>query len=87
MVGAGSVGRGGYPGGGLDIASLLKPALARRGMQCVGATTLSEFRKYIEKDPALERRFQPVYVLEPSEIETLGILKGLINRYEKHHRY
>ena len=63
--------------GGLDIANLMKPALARGGMQCIGATTLLEHRKYFEKDAALERRFQPVMVQEPSEQEALVILDGL----------
>jgi hypothetical protein len=136
LVGAGSAGRGG--GGGLDIANLVKPALARgefqvcdgrrereretreieRGvvkvgarelsvtelvlthsaalpppcvlpiarMQVIGATTIAEFRKYVEKDAALERRFQPVMVREPTEAETLEILGGLREKYERHHR-
>lgn len=85
LVGAGAVGRGGGGGGGLDIANLIKPALARGELQCIGATTLDEHRKHIEKDQALERRFQPVYVLEPSEQQTLQILQGLAERYERHH--
>eukprot|EP00879_Flechtneria_rotunda_P003032 GHRR01003252.1.p1 GENE.GHRR01003252.1~~GHRR01003252.1.p1 ORF type:complete len:659 (+),score=207.75 GHRR01003252.1:506-2482(+) len=85
LVGAGAVGRGGGGGGGLDISNLMKPALARGELQCIGATTLDEHRKHIEKDQALERRFQPVYVLEPSEQETLAILHGLAERYERHH--
>ncbi|GAB4819073.1 hypothetical protein N2152v2_006119 [Parachlorella kessleri] len=84
LVGAGSVSRGG--GGGLDIANLLKPALARGELQCIGATTLDEHRKYIEKDAALERRFQPIMVGEPTEPEALQILEGLQERYERHHR-
>jgi ATP-dependent Clp protease ATP-binding subunit ClpC len=87
LVGAGAVGRGGGgSGGGMDISALLKPALARGELQCIGATTLDEHRKYIEKDPALERRFQPVVVDEPSEADSLAVLKGLIDRYEKHHK-
>jgi ATP-dependent Clp protease ATP-binding subunit ClpC len=68
LVGSGSVGRGGSAGAGLDIANLLKPALARGELQCIGATTLDEHRKHIEKDKALARRFQPVMVLEPSQV-------------------
>ncbi|GBF97872.1 hypothetical protein Rsub_10227, partial [Raphidocelis subcapitata] len=86
LVGAGAVGRGGGGGGGLDIANLVKPALARGELQVIGATTLDEHRKYIERDAALERRFQPVYVLEPDEASTLSILEGLRERYERHHR-
>lgn len=87
LVGAGSIGgRGGGGGAGMDIANLLKPPLARGGLQCIGATTLDEHRKHIERDPALERRFQPVIVGEPSEPEALEILKGLSSRYERHHR-
>ncbi len=86
LVGAGSVARGGGGGGGgLDISNLLKPALARGNLQCIGATTVSEHRR-IESDPALERRFQPVMVDEPSEEESLEILKGLRESYERHHR-
>lgn len=84
LVGAGAVGRGG--GGGLDISNLLKPALARGEIQCIGATTVKEHRKYIERDPALERRFQPVYIDEPTPEQTLDILKGLRERYERHHK-
>ena len=88
LVGAGSIGGrgGGGGGGGMDIANLLKPPLARGALQCVGATTLDEHRKHIEKDPALERRFQPVIVGEPSEPEATEILVGLAPRYEAHHR-
>ena len=86
LVGAGSVSRGGGGGGGLDISNMLKPALARSQLQCIGATTLDEHRKYIESDAALERRFQPVVVEEPSESDTLAILEGLADRYERHHR-
>lgn len=71
--------------GAMDISNILKPSLARGEIQVIGATTLEEYRKYIEKDPALERRFQPVTVEEPSQEETLGILKGLRERYEEHH--
>ena len=71
--------------GGNDAANLLKPALARGEVHCIGATTLDEYRKYIEKDPALERRFQPVYVGEPSVEDTVSILRGLKQRYETHH--
>lgn len=83
LVGAGS---GGDSGGGMDAANLLKPALARGELQCIGATTLDEYRKYIEKDPALERRFQPVTVPEPSEDESVQILNGLAPKYERHHQ-
>jgi len=72
--------------GAIDAANLLKPALARGELRCIGATTLDEYRKYIEKDPALERRFQPVYVGEPSVEETKEILRGLRDRYEAHHK-
>jgi ATP-dependent Clp protease ATP-binding subunit ClpB len=72
--------------GGNDAANLLKPALARGELRCVGATTLDEYRKYIEKDPALERRFQPIYVGEPNVEDTIAILRGLKPRYEAHHK-
>jgi len=72
--------------GGSDAANLLKPALARGELRCVGATTLDEYRKHIEKDAALERRFQPVYVGEPSVEDTIAILRGLKPRYEAHHK-
>jgi ATP-dependent Clp protease ATP-binding subunit ClpB len=72
--------------GGSDAANLLKPALARGEMRCIGATTLDEYRKYIEKDAALERRFQPVYVGEPNVEDTIAILRGLKPRYEAHHK-
>ncbi len=71
--------------GGSDAANLLKPALARGELRCVGATTLDEYRKYIEKDAALERRFQPVFVGEPTVEDTISILRGLKQRYETHH--
>ena len=72
--------------GAVDAANILKPALARGELQCIGATTLDEYRKHIERDAALERRFQPVTVNEPSVDETIEILKGLRERYETHHR-
>jgi len=71
--------------GAMDASNLLKPALARGDLHCVGATTLDEYRKYIEKDPALERRFQPVMVQEPNVEDTISILRGLKDRYESHH--
>ena len=72
--------------GAIDAANILKPALARGELQCIGATTLDEYRKHIERDAALERRFQPVMVGEPSVIDTIEILHGLRERYEQHHR-
>ena len=72
--------------GAIDASTMLKPALARGELQCVGATTLDEYRKYIEKNAALERRFQPVYVDEPSVEDTIEILRGLKPRYEAHHK-
>ncbi len=80
LVGAGAGGEG-----SMDAANLLKPALARGELRTIGATTLDEYRKYIEKDAALERRFQPVYVAEPSVEDTIAILRGLKERYEVHH--
>jgi len=80
LVGAGSL------EGGMDAANLLKPALARGEMQCIGATTLDEYRKYIERDAALERRFQPVTIHPPSVLETIEILQGLRSRYEQFHQ-
>jgi ATP-dependent Clp protease ATP-binding subunit ClpB len=71
--------------GSMDAANILKPALARGELRCIGATTLEEHQKYIEKDPALERRFQKVYVSEPSVEDTISILRGLKDRYEVHH--
>ena len=71
--------------GALDASNMLKPALARGELRCVGATTLDEYRKYVEKDAALERRFQPVLVTEPSVEDTIAILRGLKGRYEVHH--
>src|SRR5271165_3669459 len=72
--------------GAMDAANLLKPALARGELRCSGATTLDEFREHIEKDPALERRFQPVFVGEPSIEDTIAILRGIKERYEIHHK-
>lgn len=80
LVGAGAA------EGAIDAANILKPLLARGEMQCIGATTVNEYRKYIEKDAALERRFQPVMVGEPSKEEALAILEGLRDRYEAHHK-
>jgi ATP-dependent Clp protease ATP-binding subunit ClpC len=80
LVGAGAA------EGAIDAASILKPALARGEIQCIGATTLNEYRKYIEKDAALERRFQPVFVDQPTMLETIDILQGVKSLYEKHHR-
>jgi len=79
------IGAGGAEGA-IDASNILKPALARGELQCVGATTLDEYRKYIEKDAALERRFQPIVVDEPTPEEAILILKGLRDRYEAHHR-
>ncbi|MEW4487354.1 ATP-dependent chaperone ClpB [Thalassoglobus sp. JC818] len=79
LVGAGKT------DGAMDASNLLKPALARGDVHCIGATTIDEYRKYIEKDAALERRFQPVTVKEPSVEDTIAILRGLKERYEKHH--
>jgi ATP-dependent Clp protease ATP-binding subunit ClpC len=79
------VGAGGAEGA-VNASSMLKPALARGELQVVGATTLDEYRKHVEKDPALERRFQPVLVSEPTVDETVAILFGLRDRYEAHHR-
>jgi ATP-dependent Clp protease ATP-binding subunit ClpC len=80
LVGAGAA------EGAIDASNIIKPALARGELQCIGATTLNEFRKHIEKDSALERRFQPVMVGEPTVDETIEILKGLRDRYEAHHK-
>ena len=79
------IGAGGAEGA-IDASNILKPALARGEIQCIGATTVDEYRKHIEKDAALERRFQPVTVGEPTKEETLQILKGLRDKYESHHR-
>ncbi|KAI5459950.1 P-loop containing nucleoside triphosphate hydrolase protein [Mariannaea sp. PMI_226] len=81
LMGAGSSGEG-----GMDAANLLKPMLARGQLHCIGATTLNEYRKYVEKDAAFERRFQQVLVKEPSITETISILRGLKERYDRHHR-
>mmetsp|Transcript_67007 Transcript_67007/g.216627 ORF Transcript_67007/g.216627 Transcript_67007/m.216627 type:complete len:1093 (-) Transcript_67007:158-3436(-) len=83
IVGAGGTGDG---GGAMDAGNIMKPALSRGELQVIGATTIEEYRKYIEKDKALERRFQPVNVPEPTPEETVQILKGLACKYEKHHR-
>ena len=83
LVGAGG---GGGEGGGMDASNMLKPALARGQLRVVGATTLDEYRKYIEKDAALARRFQPVLVGEPSVEDTVAILRGLRDNYEAHHQ-
>ena len=80
LVGAGASG-----GGAMDASNLLKPALARGELRCIGATTLDEYRKYIEKDAALERRFQQVYCAEPTVEDTIAILRGLQEKYEIHH--
>ena len=79
------VGAGANSSGGMDASNLLKPALARGQLHCIGATTLKEYKKYIEKDAALERRFQPVLVEEPTPDDALSILRGLKERYELHH--
>ncbi|MGC9109599.1 MAG: ATP-dependent chaperone ClpB [Caldimicrobium sp.] len=79
LVGAGAA------EGAIDAANMLKPALARGELRCIGATTIDEYRKYIEKDPALERRFQPVYVDEPTPEQAIAILRGLKEKYEVHH--
>jgi ATP-dependent Clp protease ATP-binding subunit ClpB len=79
LVGAGAA------EGAIDASNMLKPALARGDLRCVGATTVGEYRKYIEKDPALERRFQPVSIKEPSVEDTISILRGLKEKYEVHH--
>lgn len=83
IVGAGGTGDG---GGAIDAGNIMKPALSRGELQVIGATTIEEYRKYIEKDKALERRFQPVNVPEPTNEETLTILQGLAKKYEEHHK-
>jgi len=83
LMAAGSSGAG---GGAMDAANIMKPALARGDFQVIGATTIDEYRKYVEKDKALERRFQPVEVVEPTNDESIQILKGLAPRYEMHHK-
>merc|ERR1719265_790584 len=82
LVGAGGTGGG---GGAMDAANILKPALSRGELQVIGATTIEEYRKYVEKDKALERRFQPVTVPEPTVEETIEILTGIARKYEAHH--
>ena len=79
LVGAGKA------DGAMDASNLLKPALARGELHCVGATTLDEYRKHVEKDAALARRFQPVFVSQPSVEDTISILRGLKEKYEVHH--
>ncbi|MCL1796306.1 MAG: ATP-dependent Clp protease ATP-binding subunit, partial [Clostridia bacterium] len=79
------VGAGGAEGA-IDASNMIKPALARGEVQCIGATTLDEYRKYVERDPALERRFQPVQVGEPTKEEALAIIAGLRDKYEAHHK-
>jgi len=79
LVGAGAA------EGAMDASNMLKPALARGELRAIGATTLNEYKKHIEKDPALERRFQPVLVAEPTVEDTIAILRGLKERYEVHH--
>src|SRR5262249_54393019 len=71
--------------GSMDASNLLKPALARGELHCIGATTLDEYKKHVEKDAALARRFQPVYINEPTVEDTISILRGLKDRYEQHH--
>ncbi|MFC5995924.1 ATP-dependent Clp protease ATP-binding subunit [Pseudonocardia hispaniensis] len=80
------VGAGAAEGGAMDAATVLKPALARGDLRLIGATTAVDYRRHIERDPALERRFEPVRVAEPSVDETIAILRGLRSRYEQHHR-
>ena len=79
LVGAGKT------DGAMDAANLIKPALARGELHCIGATTLDEYRKYVEKDAALARRFQPVIVAEPTVEDTISILRGIKEKYELHH--
>ncbi len=79
VVGAGA------SSGAMDASNLLKPMLARGELRCIGATTLAEYQRHVEKDPAFERRFQPVFVTEPSVEDTISILRGLRDRYEAHH--
>ena len=86
MVGGGSSSRGRGVAGSSDMGNLFKPSLSRGEIQCIGATTLDEHRRYIESDAALERRFQPVMVEQPTEDDTLEILKGLLSLYERHHQ-
>ncbi|MBA0674116.1 hypothetical protein Goari_015728, partial [Gossypium aridum] len=84
LIGSGTVGRG-NKGSGLDIANLLKPALGRGELQCIASTTIGEYRTQFEKDKALARRFQPVWINEPSQEDAVGILLGLREKYESHH--
>ncbi|XVF54819.1 hypothetical protein PTKIN_Ptkin05aG0212400 [Pterospermum kingtungense] len=84
LIGSGTVGRG-NKGSGLDIANLLKPALGRGELQCIASTTIGEYRTQFEKDKALARRFQPVWICEPSQEDAIGILLGLREKYESHH--
>ena len=79
LVGAGKA------DGAMDAANLIKPALARGELHCIGATTLDEYRKYVEKDAALARRFQPIVVEEPTVSDTISILRGIKDKYEMHH--
>ncbi len=79
LVGAGAA------EGAIDASNLLKPALARGELRAIGATTLKEYQKYIEKDPAFERRFQPIYVQEPTIDDATAILRGIKEKYEVHH--
>ena len=79
LVGAGKT------SGSMDAGNMLKPALARGQLRCIGATTLDEYRKHLEKDKALERRFQPVFVEQPSVEDTIAILRGIKEKYETHH--
>ena len=79
LVGAGKT------DGAMDAANLIKPALARGELHCIGATTLDEYRKYVEKDAALARRFQPIVVAEPTAEDTISILRGIKEKYELHH--
>ncbi|KAK4735772.1 hypothetical protein R3W88_010033 [Solanum pinnatisectum] len=85
LVGAGTVGRG-NKGSGLDIANLLKPTLGRGELQCIASTTMDEFRLHIEKDKAFARRFQPILINEPSQVDAVQILLGLREKYESHHK-
>src|SRR3972149_86463 len=86
LIGEAGVGQTAAARGAMDASNMLKPALARGELQCIGATTLDEFHKHIEKDAALERRFAPIYVEEPSVDDTIKMLRGLRDRYEAHHK-
>jgi ATP-dependent Clp protease ATP-binding subunit ClpB len=79
------IGAGATSGGSMDASNLLKPALSRGELHCIGATTLDEYQKYVEKDPALQRRFQPVFIAEPTVEDTISILRGIKDKYELHH--